>query len=204
MGKREKIKEFHRSTILEIAGKLFVDKGFAQTTMDDIAKEADYSKSTIYVYFKSKDEIYSHIILENMALLRNTIEQAIEKNTNIEDTFFAICNAHVNFQEENPLFFESMIHSNFEKNPDEQVYHQMLKLNNEINEIICDLLNSGIGKQKVKPNIDTKQTAFALWSSICGLVLISYNKQSYIKYLNVSRQDFLNYSFRTLLNSILI
>ena len=55
--KKEKLAQFHRQNIMETAENLFAEKRIAQTTMDDIAKNADYSKSTIYVYFKSKEEI---------------------------------------------------------------------------------------------------------------------------------------------------
>lgn len=203
MSRKEKMKEFNRSNILDTAKKLFVENGFAQTTMDDIAKEADYSKSTIYVYFKSKDEIYSNIILENMTLLKETLEQAIKNNRTVKATFFDICNAHVAFQTENPLFFDSMINGNLEESLDEAMYQKMLNMNNEINKILADFLKSGIEKQQIRSDVDIKQTAFALWSSICGIILVSYNKKSYIDYLNVNRADYLTHSFNILLNSIL-
>ena len=58
MGERRKqaLEKFHRDSIMDAAGELFGKKGIDGTTMDDIAKLADYSKSTIYVYFKSKED----------------------------------------------------------------------------------------------------------------------------------------------------
>ena len=81
MGKREKLKEFHRSNILEVAKKLFLENGFIQTTMDDIAKMADYSKSTLYVYFKSKEEIM-HALGDQMFLDNNPFE-AVKRRTDL-------------------------------------------------------------------------------------------------------------------------
>ena len=81
MGKREKLKEFHRSNILEVAKKLFLENGFIQTTMDDIAKVADYSKSTLYVYFKSKEEIM-HALGDQMFLDNNPFE-AVKRRTDL-------------------------------------------------------------------------------------------------------------------------
>jgi Transcriptional regulator len=81
LGKREKLKEFHRSNILEVAKKLFLENGFIQTTMDDIAKMADYSKSTLYVYFKSKEEIM-HALGDQMFLDNNPFE-AVKRRTDL-------------------------------------------------------------------------------------------------------------------------
>ena len=63
MTKKEKLIRFNKENILETAEMLFSNKGIEKTTMDEIAKRADCSKSTIYVYFDSKEEIYNHIIL---------------------------------------------------------------------------------------------------------------------------------------------
>ena len=49
--KENRLVRFNRQNILEAAERLFAEKGVRQTTMDDIAKAADYSKSTVYVYF---------------------------------------------------------------------------------------------------------------------------------------------------------
>jgi AcrR family transcriptional regulator len=57
MRNKDRRSEFNRGNILDAAKRLFADKGVAQTTVDDVAREADYSKSTLYAYFKSKDEI---------------------------------------------------------------------------------------------------------------------------------------------------
>ena len=58
MGARKKLalEQFNRDNILTAARELFETKGVQDTTMDDIALQADYSKSTIYVYFRSKEE----------------------------------------------------------------------------------------------------------------------------------------------------
>ena len=50
-----------RETI-ESAKKLFQQFGLHKTTMEDIAKSAGKGKSTLYYYFKSKDEIFDKVI----------------------------------------------------------------------------------------------------------------------------------------------
>jgi len=92
MNKKERLSEFNRSNILSTAKELFFEKGIAQTTMDEIAKKANYSKSTIYVYFKSKDEIFDCIVLEYFILLKDGIENALNSADKLQDGFFVACN----------------------------------------------------------------------------------------------------------------
>ena len=47
----------HRKNISIVAEKLFMEKGINNTSMNDIARESGYSKATLYVYFKNKEEL---------------------------------------------------------------------------------------------------------------------------------------------------
>ena len=57
VSRKEKEIEFKENLIIEAAEKLFLEKGFEKTTMEDIASEADYTKPTLYKYFTCKEEI---------------------------------------------------------------------------------------------------------------------------------------------------
>ncbi len=44
------------------AATLFYKKGFVATTIEDIAAAAEISKGTVYLYFKSKDDLYYSLV----------------------------------------------------------------------------------------------------------------------------------------------
>ena len=52
------------SLILTAASKLFREHGYGATTMDSVAREADVSKATVYVYFSGKRELFAAVIAE--------------------------------------------------------------------------------------------------------------------------------------------
>ena len=66
-------------SILSAAKKVFFSKGYLKTTMDEIAFEAEISKPTIYQYFKTKDELYSALMLPFLKEFSAQFE-SIEKN----------------------------------------------------------------------------------------------------------------------------
>jgi AcrR family transcriptional regulator len=57
-GIREQKKLETRKAILDAAVKLFAEKGFDQTSIEDIATEAGIGKTTIYGYFPNKNDIF--------------------------------------------------------------------------------------------------------------------------------------------------
>jgi AcrR family transcriptional regulator len=58
-----------RSGILSAAARLFKDRGYAITTMDDLAAQIGLGKSSLYHYFRSKEEILAEIHEEFIELL---------------------------------------------------------------------------------------------------------------------------------------
>lgn len=56
--------EVRRREILDTARKLFVTKGYEQTSVNDILKIVDIAKGTFYYYFSSKEEVLEAIILD--------------------------------------------------------------------------------------------------------------------------------------------
>ncbi|MEA2104888.1 MAG: TetR/AcrR family transcriptional regulator [Candidatus Cloacimonadota bacterium] len=61
--RKEKEIEFRENLIVDAAEKLFGEKGFEKVTMEDIALEAEYTKPTLYNYFKNKEEIFFAVYL---------------------------------------------------------------------------------------------------------------------------------------------
>ena len=56
-------KNAKKKMIMDTAIKIFSQKGYFQTTISEIAKEAGIGKGTIYEYFKSKEEIIQSVVI---------------------------------------------------------------------------------------------------------------------------------------------
>jgi AcrR family transcriptional regulator len=75
--KREVVTEFRSSQILRAAEEVFAERGYAGATIEEIARAAGVAKGTIYLYFRSKDEIYRATHEHYVAELRAVTEAAV-------------------------------------------------------------------------------------------------------------------------------
>ncbi len=65
--KRERRKDARPGELLAAAMGLFVEKGFAATTVEEVARRAGVSKGTLFLYFASKEELFKAVVRENIS-----------------------------------------------------------------------------------------------------------------------------------------
>jgi AcrR family transcriptional regulator len=70
-----------KDLILKTAKKLFAKNGLTETTMDEVAGDARIGKGTIYHYFKSKEQMYSHILDDDMANIRQELTAVLNSES---------------------------------------------------------------------------------------------------------------------------
>jgi AcrR family transcriptional regulator len=102
--RREKERLQRGNAILEAARHLFFEKGYS-ATMDEIAKKAELGKGTLYLYFKSKDELYVSVIIEGFHVLERRMERELAKAEGPDEKTRAIYYAFVDHCLENREYF---------------------------------------------------------------------------------------------------
>ena len=84
-----------RQQILDGAVRVFAEKGFFTGTMAEISRAAAVAEGTIYLYFKSKDELLLSIFDESMKELGGRASKAIEGATTASDALRRVCVAQM-------------------------------------------------------------------------------------------------------------
>ena len=197
----------HRKNISSAAEQLFTEKGIENTSMNDIAKVAGYSKATIYVYFKNKEELVSILVLESMQKLYQAISMTLEDTNDTKTGFISICNSVVKYQEKYPLYFKMLldnINIDFENRnflPEEK---ETFLVGEAINNLLITFLEKGIKKGDLRSDIQILPTIFLCWGMFSGLIQLATNKEEYIfQQTGLSREEFLSNGFDAFYNSFL-
>ncbi len=207
MGRRKKEpRSVHRENIASAASVLFMEKGIAETSMDDIAKAAGYSKATLYVYFENKEEIVGILVLGSMKKLYDYIASALAQQESTKSRYELICRGLVRYQEEFPFYFDmalSKINIDFENRdylPEEK---ETYRVGEEINEKLRDFLTAGMENGELRDDLEIMPAIFHFWGMVSGMIQLAANKEAYIeKAMGLSKGQFLDYGFSMLYRSI--
>jgi len=82
--------------ILDKSKKLFKEKGFKDTTINEICKEAKISKHTFYYYFDSKEILFENLVFPNEEELKTTILSEIALKNSAFEKYMTINNSIIN------------------------------------------------------------------------------------------------------------
>ena len=209
MGRRKKEpRSVHRENIVSAASTLFMERGIAATSMDDIAKAAGYSKATLYVYFENKEEIVGILVLNSMKKLYDYISSALIQHETTKARYDFICRGLVQYQEEFPFYFKMVldkINIDFESKEYLSEERETYQIGEEINEKIKNFLLSGMEKGDLRNDLDIMPAIFNFWGMLSGIIQLAANKEEYIKKsMGLSKIKFLEYGFSLVYHSIAI
>jgi AcrR family transcriptional regulator len=106
--KQQVVSEFRRAEIVGAARTVFARRGFDQGIMDEIAQEAGVAKGTLYLYFRSKTEIFKAILDHDMRALNASTLERLSAATSLKEMIRAYALVRIEAAEANKEFFRIM------------------------------------------------------------------------------------------------
>lgn len=164
--RKERQKEELRGKILQAAKVLFIEKGYDATSIRNIAERIEYSPTTIYLYFKDKDDIFYALHQEGFRLL-NQYFSVLQHVTDPFERLKAINKAYIRFAMENREFYDLMFISRAPMNAIKEDCEDWDEGKNSFQALV-DTVSQCIGQGYFK-GMDPENLSFTLWSMVHGV-----------------------------------
>jgi len=148
----------------------FTKYGYDRTRMDDIADAAKVSKGKLYLYFKSKEELFYAISERNITELKEQLSALFSMKEDVisnAEYFYESFQRNKTTTDLEKVFFEIIAESSRNPKLRKMLYEQRLK----IFEIVTEYLNSKMQRGLLKKDTNTKAIASGLVSLYNGLSL---------------------------------
>ena len=201
--RKDRLREMHTTCILMTAEKLFEQNGYDATSIDDIAFNTGISKSTLYVYFKSKQIIWDSIVCKYMEQLLEDAKKAADGEGSFEDRYYKLCFDIADKFEAHPLFCKGTL-GKISVDMEQELYKKIYDIGEQTNEEIARFIRSGIEEGKVRKDIDIYPAVIMMWSSISGIISMAMDKEEYLKMrFNMTKNEYLKKAFQMLLEGCL-
>jgi len=203
--RKEREKQLRREEIVTAAEKVFFSKGFDPSTMDDIAEKAELSKGTLYLYFKSKEDLHMAVARKSIQKLRAITLKATEGEGNALQKLGRIGRATIEFSQTDPDRMRSIMIL-------EEMDPQGLNISaGDVQDLIykestvgtvMQLVEQGVKEKLIREDVPAFLVAHTLWMTVLSVVRFVTMKPGLFEALELSQIQVLESHFELVLNGI--
>lgn len=202
-GRKEREKDLRLNGIIDAAERIFAAKGFDSATMDEIAREAEFTKRTVYGYFPGKAEIFAAVTSRALGILVGMFKDAVASGENGFERVSGIGRAYISFFENYPDYFRILSCKADCGTASGTFADEVKRLDEEMFGIITGSFEEGRSDGSIRKDLNPRLAALHVVSVSNGLLeMVSRFGGRIEKDFGLSATDFIEYSMNLIGDSI--
>ncbi len=151
-GLKDVIRDYRRDQIIDVARRLFGERGSTNIPMDEIASEAGVARSTVYVYFASRDDLLRACLHRMYLLLQDDLAGAWERDAGPSERLRAVVHGLMARVDESPTFFTLALGTQVTAGRDgEALGAELSHIGLDMARILEDLVEQGVATGEFRP-----------------------------------------------------
>lgn len=170
--------------ILETAIKLFTEKGYHATRMDDVAKNSKISKGLTYFYYKNKEDLYMAVTKKAFDELKDIFREIIKvKGRNGMEMLTELAGNYISFTKKHKMYNEAILNfmSIMQLYNDELAikkidplilqsdhFTKLLEIHHDCAKLGIQMVSLGIKDGSIRPELQPELTFYTVWTMLIG------------------------------------
>jgi TetR/AcrR family transcriptional regulator len=172
--RKEREKEHRKEEIIDAAQKVFFERGLFAATMDEIAEAAELSKGTLYLYYKSKEDLYLAVMMRGTQKLSEMFQHVLDSQESVLKKILKLGEAYTEFSQKLQNYFRMFQFfqtPQFHKQVSEEMRETCSLEHKKLWDTFIQLFKDAINEKSIKPELNPRELAIILWSSANALML---------------------------------
>lgn len=161
--------------LIEAARELFFEKGYSGTTMELVSRRAGFSKRTVYLYFKNKDDLFLAVASQGLEQLQASLEDVDVDGLDYEEAMETIMERYIRFAADESEYFRFVFHDATQSmiaNAGEPVRERIARQERACLGVPARVVEKGIS-EGIVPAVDPLEAAIVFWGTVTGIILLS-------------------------------
>ncbi|MCZ3365597.1 MULTISPECIES: TetR/AcrR family transcriptional regulator [Methanobacterium] len=200
--RKEREKERRGQEIIDAAAKLF-SKGYENVSMGDIAKESELARSTLYLYFKNKEDIYIAVAIRGSKILRKMFEEYYPKGKTGIEKIRLLIQAFCRFYREYPGYYHANWYSQIPwfNNEEFPEIEELKNIRTTSFKMVGNAIHEGIKDGTVRAGAAPLKSTLVVASLMQSVLDLSPAIEMHMKNNNLTHDEFIDYTVDMILCS---
>ncbi len=168
--RQDQEKQELRQTILTAAGELFLEQGYEHFSLRKVAERIGYSPTTIYLYFRNKDDLLFTVVDEGFVRFGQQLAAAATSTEDPWERIIALGRAYVAFGLQNPVYYQLMFMQRTDFLTHQQADKKQPRLATFL--VLQQAVQQAIEAGVLRPG-DAESYSDVLWALVHGMVSLA-------------------------------
>ena len=159
---------------MEAATGVLARSGFDRATVDEIVREAGFSKGAFYVHFETKEDLFWAMLEERISRQQEAFRQAVEHTQPLADNLRMILSGVFKLLSDDPLWGSLYAEFAAHASRNEKVRQRLAAMYDRWRELIVDILSASRDAGRTRKDIDLRFAATLLIATVEGSIMQSH------------------------------
>ena len=200
---KQREKEQRGAVILDAAQRLFFSRSYEDVSMEEIAREVELNKATIYLYFQNKEALFSEIVLRGVRILQEKYRECIEKEVPGIAKVALMGEAYYRFSQEHPEYQRLIAFYGSERfSRENPCTAEIGKGYGTCRMLLRDAVQEGIDDGTIRADLDPFLISMYLMTSFMGILSMEEKWKRVIEAEGFSYEQYSKEFFRFILPAV--
>ncbi len=202
--RKKREKQLRRNAIIDAAEQLFFKQGFDNVSMDQIAREADLAKGTLYLYFKSREDLHYSIVNRVLEMIYKVLKDQYDPEKKGAENLLKLGKSYIDFSQNYPNHIRAIMmvdSSKFEKLDK----NQSLKILEPDSPLVffTEIIKKGQLDGSIRSDIRDREMALILWSHLSSILELVTLRLPLVNAMGINEKELLEKQFELSLRGVL-
>ena len=194
LSRKERERLAREQTIIDAAERMFRERGFDETSMDDIASLAEFTKRTVYQYFASKEDLYYAVVLKGFRQVDAFMREFMKTARTGYEKLEAMITGLYSFYRDNPEVFMLISRWSLVKRKhggDTPIRPSIDEFNAALFKRIEAVFTEGAADGTIQSDLSPSENAYGVVFLVISFMShFAITGESFVKFQNIDRDRF--------------
>ncbi len=196
-------KEMRKTAIIDAAQHLFFSRNYQSVSMEDIAREVELNKATLYLYFNNKEALFATVVLRGIHLLREKYQGRMKTDTTGLQKVILMGKAYYQFSLECPEYLRLIHFYGSEQFSGENPYAEDIGDGyGTCRFLLSKAISEGIDDGTIKPDLSPYLTSMYLMIFFMNILSMEEKWKLAIKTEGFSYEQFMDEFYRFIIPAL--
>ncbi len=200
--RKEREREMRRKEIVDAAEKLFFSRGYENVTMEDLAKELEMARATLYLSFKNKEDIYATIAIRASKIVSQMFRELNQKDRTGIQKVRQVALTYYEFYKTYTGYYMAYYHSGMFDHNGSPDLEELRRIRSDNFGVVVEAVREGVKDGSIRKDIDPVAATLIMLSMSNNALAISPVTKMYMENYGLSQDEFYERTIDMMLSSI--